>query len=646
MNTSAEFKGILDHRGNRIAPRDLGLYRTPEYKKREYPQSYSYSFGSTKQELSPWDFRALVSHARWLFTKLPLVRGAINEMAELSFPLTAQYSGAAEAWGETAIDWLHSWRKINNIAGPEFSGLHSDRMRLIGVKVDGDYGTVLVRAEDGRYPMLQNIRSHQIRDNEPNGIVTARKTKTGGDPYLGLQIHNGVILNKSGRAVAYRVFSDGDPLAQMAGRRTGPTSIPDDPEAYQDISAANMILTFRPDFPDQVRGISQLFSSETDLADVRQLRKYEMRAQRASAAIAIIEKNELGQLQDPLSAWKAGSASGQGSTTAPGPGLVQEEYEDGSIRYFRSANPANGLTTMEAKRPTADAARFEDKIVASAFYGLGWDPNFALALKSPGGAWARIMIQKVRRTIERNQDVEAKARLREDIFGLSVAVQLGLIPAPPDGRVWDLEYQPPAKVTADAGNEARIRFEGYKLGAVTLREIEAETGRHWKDVRKQREIEIGDLLTRAKRLSKAHGITLQGAMDLLEQRSPNPAPVELSQPEQAGPAAGGSTPAAAEGDPGEGGSNNAENLKEQADSYGILVRAGAVTPQVEDESHFRAAAGFPVMSADATSDWHKEKNVRRPVTLAQPGLVETAADDSGKGATPDEDPDKDKSTNG
>jgi lambda family phage portal protein len=60
---------------------------------------------------------------------------------------------------------------------------------------------------------------------------------------------------------------------------------------------------------------------------------------------------------------------------------------------------------------------------------------------------------------------------------------------------------------------------------------------------------------------------------------------------------------------------NMEQVKAEMDTYGVGVRAGAITPSQPDEDHFRAKLGLPPTSQDANTMWKDEDNVRRPVTL-------------------------------
>jgi hypothetical protein len=72
-----------------------------------------------------------------------------------------------------------------------------------------------------------------------------------------------------------------------------------------------------------------------------------------------------------------------------------------------------------------------------------------------------------------------------------------------------------------------------------------------------------------------------------------------------------------------------ESLKSKFDSYGVAVRAGAITPQTDDERRFRKEAGLPTMSPAVNGAWGEDGGVRRPITLqtpAQEAIEEAQAD--------------------
>jgi hypothetical protein len=76
-------------------------------------------------------------------------------------------------------------------------------------------------------------------------------------------------------------------------------------------------------------------------------------------------------------------------------------------------------------------------------------------------------------------------------------------------------------------------------------------------------------------------------------------------------------------------------------AYGIAVRAGAITPCIEDEIYFRNVFDLPPMPESAKAAWKKTDNIRTPITLAQPGqpvppAFPSGAGDSKTGDTKDE----------
>jgi lambda family phage portal protein len=69
------------------------------------------------------------------------------------------------------------------------------------------------------------------------------------------------------------------------------------------------------------------------------------------------------------------------------------------------------------------------------------------------------------------------------------------------------------------------------------------------------------------------------------------------------------------------------NVKEQADTYGVGVRAGMITAQKTDEENFREKAGLPEMSPEAEDAWKEDGGIRRPVTLQSQTAFEAAQED-------------------
>jgi hypothetical protein len=80
----------------------------------------------------------------------------------------------------------------------------------------------------------------------------------------------------------------------------------------------------------------------------------------------------------------------------------------------------------------------------------------------------------------------------------------------------------------DAGNDEQADRENLKMGTTTKSLIAQKQGRHWQEVERQRKVEILSLVNDAVEIESASGgkVSFERAMDLLEQRSANPAQIQ------------------------------------------------------------------------------------------------------------------------
>lgn len=85
-----------------------------------------------------------------------------------------------------------------------------------------------------------------------------------------------------------------------------------------------------------------------------------------------------------------------------------------------------------------------------------------------------------------------------------------------------------------------------------------------------------------------------------------------------------------------------ESIAQESNDYGVAVRAGVITPQVDDEEHFRKRMGLPPVNASVRETWVKDGGTRRPITLSTPEAIQQQADPS---ANPDMPP-AERSQNG
>ena len=411
----------------------------------------------TSQLIPTGSHQQLVTAGRWLFSNFAPVRGALLEQATYSVqPFVPQYVGKDKAWGVDAEAWLKDWHKVVDIQGRcDFEEMLY--LALISIKRDGDAGILLTETR-GKYPAVQLIPSHRI-GSKTSGAITS-------GAYKGKTIHNGVITNANGRAIGYELTN---------GRR---------------ISAGDLALCFFPEWADQGRGLTPLAGVVADLQDVKELRQYELTAQKAQSSISLIEHNENGYADESESFIEQTIDGGTLDTTV-------ETLEGGAIRYFRAGSGAK-IETVESNRPSKNAQDFEATIMRAAFQALEWPYDFSLDPSKIGGAVVRLVAAKAQRTVEKNQRLVRKLARRIDGYGLAKAIKLGLLSMPPGGDWYSWHYQGPRRLTVDAGRDASAAREDYKLGLTTLSELYAERGLHWEDELQKRIDEQRVLLDAAK----------------------------------------------------------------------------------------------------------------------------------------------------
>jgi capsid protein len=430
----------------------LGSIWEPQYQSNRYRRPLRNLNKETRQLIPTGTHQQLVSAGRWLFGNFAPVRGALLEQCTYSVqPFIPQYVGKDLDWGVRAESWLSDWHKIMDIQGrcdfEEFLYLS-----LLSIKRDGDVGVMLTNTAGG-YPAVQLIPAHRI----------ASRTQNANE-------HNGVISNKQGRAVSYMI--DGE----------------------RKVSARDMALCFFPEWSDQGRGVTPLSAVTGDLQDIKELREYELNAQKAASSIALVEHNEDGYADDSEAFIDQTIDDGNLTTTL-------ETLEGGAIRYFR-AGSGSKIEVLDRNRPGANAQDFENTILRSAFQALEWPFDLSLDPSKIGGAVVRLVTAKAQRTVEKNQRLVRKIAKRIDGYALAKAMKLGLLPQPKGGDWYSWHYQGPRKISVDGGRDAAAGREDYKLGLTTLQELYADRGLHWEDEVEKRITEQRFVLD----LAEKHGI--------------------------------------------------------------------------------------------------------------------------------------------
>jgi len=61
---------------------------------------------------------------------------------------------------------------------------------------------------------------------------------------------------------------------------------------------------------------------------------------------------------------------------------------------------------------------------------------------------------------------------------------------------------------------------------------------------------------------------------------------------------------------------NPENVRAFCEAYGVAVRAGLITPCIDDENHARELFGLAKAPSEVELEWKRTSGVRAPITLS------------------------------
>lgn len=529
------------------------------------------------------DRRTLATLSRRIVFNQGPAKEAIRQKASYSvgkswMPL---YNGSDSAVGEQAASWLENvWFPICDVRGNghdwrEFLEIVSKCMDR-----DGESFVLLTESKSG-FPRLQHIPSHQVY-SDPS------ETRVEGGPYRGLKIQDGVIYNKQGASVAYRVNAD----------NTG--------DRFRDISARDLIHVFDSDFPEQRRGFPAFSHSLDEMVASMNSTQLETVRQTIISSLYLVEKSPQGPDPDDP-AWISDV------DTTDKEAILYEQIAPG----IRHISGDEDIEVVKHENPGDTWSQFNDRLLKSAICGVGW--SYAMIWQSPGqGTAERAEIMRARKAIEARQKRLLYVAKRAITYAIAKASEGGFgVEAPGNMLKWSFSY--PERLSVDDGREARSLREAVEKGLCSEQEYQAFKGKEYEQhIREQAMAKVARTkVAREVSESNEEGITVRpeelGVHDLAfapagDQVVEQTDPVVPSEESEDGGEGEESSPAVAP----------SGNAKEIIDAYGAAVRAGALTPQPKDENHFRALAGLPQISEAAAELWRKQGGTRQPVTLAKP----------------------------
>jgi len=335
---------------------------------------------------------------------------------------------------------------------------------------------------------------------------------------------------------------------------------------FEDIPVERMIHIFDQDFSEQRRGYPAFAASLSDILSGLQSHELEILRQIIVSNILLVNKGTRApQPTDP------GFESSVNSTT--GQEITREQIAPG-IWYLGGGEEKDVVTQ---KTPGSIWESFQSRIWNQAVTGAGWCGEL-VGLSPKQGTASRAEIVRARLSVRARFRTLSEAAVQVITWGLA---------DPRAPRVESMRWTVtrPARLTVDDGREERADLEKVLAGAMSEEEFQANRGKS-----------LREHMTEKAR-------TIQTAEEVAAAMSTPERPV-LAAELLAGGTGGGP------------GGDGGPSQKEVFDSYGVGVRAGALTPQTEDETHFRTSAGLPDLGPAAAGLWDDQGGIRQPITLA------------------------------
>ncbi len=488
-------------------PASAYLYASPRGNYRNF-KPRSLPTGKMRQDITSYDRRELVDYSRQIRAQVDVLDTAIEQKNNWAFgdAWEPHYFGDEEAWGEEAEEFLnHQFFPTCNVRGPVFNLTTS--LKLSGAAMDAEGDDVMVLTEsESHFPQLAFFPGTAI-GSDTLWSGKANDVKSG--EFDGAKIFDGIITNRHNRIVGVRILQDDG--------------------KHQDISTYNCDFAFEPKWSDQVRGIPRIAVSLLRWMNLQDIDDFIQKGVKRAASVGLLVQNEEGE-----AAVGNEVITAEASPTEPD-GDRQLHYEEtaGGEAYYFKAGTGEGISAFEFKNPHPNTEEFIRRIQRGGLASVGWHYEL-LCLGDTGRAATRLLADLANMSIWDRQKSGSRRWTRAVIYALAKAAKHGFIRKPRNPMSYAM-FEPglPQEVTVDSGNEKQADREALKLGLTTRGIISAKEGRYGKQVIKERLKEIKQNVTDALEIVTHSGgnIKFEQAMELIEQRSPNPVAMTQQQPE-------------------------------------------------------------------------------------------------------------------
>lgn len=466
------------------------LYQTPrttgEYN--SYRPRYPYQPQDIRKSMGDYDRAELVSFSRQLFCQLGNLSAAILQKngRAVGDSWRAKYTGQNESWGAEVEAWLaNSFYPTCDVRGEPYDFTTNLYLSGIAWDVDGEDLMILTENPDNHFPMLQFLPANRIASNP---------TEVKGGPYDGAKVTNGMVYDKSGKIVAIMVIVDYQ-------------------EEPQPVSIFNCQHLYDPRWQSQNRGIPSVSTAILDFFDIQDIDSFLKRGVKKAASVGLLHTNVEGQPD-------AGQEFIEDAPTGDVNSGVKLEKITGGEDYYFTAGKGEQLEALEFNNPSENVEAFIARLERRGLLAVSWfyellDPS------KIGGASVRLIQDEARASVRHRQKTLKKRAKRAVTYAVAKGMKYGFISKNnQDWWMWDFEM--PAQLTVDSGNDAKADMDAMRMGLLTESEYHAKNGDTEKVINLIKQKELSQRIARAEEVSKKTGKPFDWVYQQLWNPSPNP----------------------------------------------------------------------------------------------------------------------------
>lgn len=396
-------------------------------------------------------------------------------------------------WNKRAAAWWEDWcTKCDLTSLQPFGTIQSLCARSWAI--DGEIFLLKTsgrpRAGERSYPRIQLIESHRV--------------ETPPTPADGARIIDGIEVDERGRPVAYWVKETAFGEHGFMGDET-----------FRRVPAEQIIHIFEASRPGQYRGLPMTYAVLNDLHDLDDLQLFSLDgAKEASLKTAVI-KTKTGELSmDELRRARFNIGGTQGTS-----GGSKQERSAYYKEHFRAAPVVlerdDEYQEFTVTRPSESERALWDHLTSKVCAGFGISKLLVFPW-SVQGTVVRADLD-VAATFFRSRSAVLASKFTEVwlyVMQWAVLNERQLADPPADWK--RVAVRAPRSVNVDVGRNSTALISEYEAGWRTLEEICGELGMDWRDVLRQRAVELAEAAALEKEFSLPEGSLIAKVLEALK----------------------------------------------------------------------------------------------------------------------------------